>query len=285
MWLSTHPHGPNLPIVWGNPRRRSSARSTGEARWLQAAVDITEAMIARHGDPSGGFFFVSSEEDAPLMRTKSGLDRAIPSGNGVAARVLLELEDLTGESRYRELAEGTLAAFEGMMHRFGRAAESLLLARSRAAGGGPEQAPLPDGAVCRAEAWPVTATLWAAPTELPAGSSCALRFRLDLADGFHVQSHRVSGELDTPTMVLLGDAFPGELKSMEFPDGEPLALGDRELSVYKDGAEFSGRLEIPASLEPGRHGVPLHLQVQPCDDTSCRRPMTLELTLDLEVIP
>jgi uncharacterized protein YyaL (SSP411 family) len=57
---------------------------------------------------SGGFYFTASDHEALIQRPKPPHDDALPSGNGVAAQVLLKLGRLTGQARYREAAERTL---------------------------------------------------------------------------------------------------------------------------------------------------------------------------------
>ena len=77
---------------------------------LAFACELAEAVLKHFADPQGGFFFTSDDHEALLHRLKSFSDEAIPAGNGVAARVLLRLGYLLGESRYLEAAERTVRA-------------------------------------------------------------------------------------------------------------------------------------------------------------------------------
>ena len=68
-----------------------------DLRWLDAALDLTEFMIDRFGDKNSGLFFDSSPEHEPLVsRARDLQDGASPSGNAVAAEVLIKLGRLTG---------------------------------------------------------------------------------------------------------------------------------------------------------------------------------------------
>jgi uncharacterized protein len=80
-----------------------------DVRWFNEARVLADTMIEQFWDQEqGGFFFTSADHEALISRTKDFYDNAIPSGNSVAAHVLLRLALLTGETQYRELAERVL---------------------------------------------------------------------------------------------------------------------------------------------------------------------------------
>jgi uncharacterized protein len=84
-------------------------QATGESKWLTAATELAGAMIRQFwDDKEGGFFFIGPEHEQLILREKQVQDNATPSGNSVAAFVLLQLGRLTGTARYTELAERTL---------------------------------------------------------------------------------------------------------------------------------------------------------------------------------
>jgi uncharacterized protein YyaL (SSP411 family) len=88
--------------------------ATGEGRWLMEARGLAELMAGHFWDQlAGGFFFTADDHEVLIARTKHPGDNALPSGNSVAAMALLRLSVLTGEPRWREMAEGTLKAFSG----------------------------------------------------------------------------------------------------------------------------------------------------------------------------
>jgi uncharacterized protein YyaL (SSP411 family) len=79
--------------------------TTGEFRWLEEAQTLTERMIDEFWDSDGGgFFFTGKSHESLIVRSKDYFDNATPSGNSVAAGVLLRLAILTGKENYRELA-------------------------------------------------------------------------------------------------------------------------------------------------------------------------------------
>ncbi len=80
------------------------------------ACALADALLAHFEDrDGGGFFFTSHDHERLFHRTKPGHDNATPSGNGVAARSLAILGHLTGELRYVEAAQRTVALFAGGM--------------------------------------------------------------------------------------------------------------------------------------------------------------------------
>ncbi|HEX6044977.1 MAG TPA: thioredoxin domain-containing protein [Pyrinomonadaceae bacterium] len=79
--------------------------TTGEFRWLDEALALTDKMIDEFWDEqNGGFFFTGKSHENLIVRSKDYFDNATPSGNSVAAGVLLRLAVLAGVDRYRNLA-------------------------------------------------------------------------------------------------------------------------------------------------------------------------------------
>ena len=86
--------------------------TTFEDRWFTAARDLAESALAHFADPQGGFFDTSDDHEALVLRPKSLQDNAVPSGNALAATVLLKLGALTGEGRYADVAEAMLRTLQ-----------------------------------------------------------------------------------------------------------------------------------------------------------------------------
>lgn len=96
---------------------------TAEIGYYEAALALSEAMIDRFYDPTGGGFFDSEQDDHALgaltARRKPLQDSPTPAGNPAAAAVLIRLAHLSGQARYQELAEDTLEAFAGVADQYG----------------------------------------------------------------------------------------------------------------------------------------------------------------------
>ena len=104
-----------------------------QARFRAADLDfirgLADTVLMRFEDKTrGGFYFTSDDHESLLHRPKPAGDDAIPSGNGIAAQVLLKLGHLLGETRYLDAAERTLTALGGAVAQYPSAHCGLLLA-------------------------------------------------------------------------------------------------------------------------------------------------------------
>jgi uncharacterized protein len=100
------------------------------ARLDQAAV-LTETITTEFADRQrGGFFYTAIDQEPLIVRTKDWIDNPVPSGNGLAAMLLLRLQTARGEaSDYRAAAEGAIRACMGWVQQMPAAGFQLLLAR------------------------------------------------------------------------------------------------------------------------------------------------------------
>jgi uncharacterized protein YyaL (SSP411 family) len=84
---------------------------TGEARWLEAALELAGELDARFRDgETGGYLYSEPAHATPLARTRGGEDHVLPGGNSMAAHVQLRLGRLTGEDAWIDRARRVLAA-------------------------------------------------------------------------------------------------------------------------------------------------------------------------------
>ena len=87
-------------------------QTTFDEQWFVAAQELAETMLRHYADPAGGFFDTSDDHEALVTRPKDLQDNAVPSGNAMAATVLLKLAAFTGEDRYYRQAEALLGALQ-----------------------------------------------------------------------------------------------------------------------------------------------------------------------------
>jgi hypothetical protein len=93
--------------------------TTGQFRWLTKSLAVTVQMIAEFwDDDAGGFFFTGKSHENLIVRSKDFFDNATPSGNSVAAMVLLRLSILSGKEDYRNKAVATLREIAGQARRY-----------------------------------------------------------------------------------------------------------------------------------------------------------------------
>ncbi len=94
-------------------------QTTFDSRWFSWARELAEAMLAHFPDAENfGFFDTRDDHEQLIHRPKDIQDNAIPSGNSMAAHVLLKLCLLTGEARYWDTAERTTKSVGKLMARY-----------------------------------------------------------------------------------------------------------------------------------------------------------------------
>jgi uncharacterized protein YyaL (SSP411 family) len=103
---------------------------SGEIKYLREAKRLADLLITEFWDEeSGGFFFTANNHEELIVRKKDYFDNATPSGNSVAADVLLKLAKLTGEEKYERFAVTVLRLVAAQVRRypngFGRVLSTL----------------------------------------------------------------------------------------------------------------------------------------------------------------
>ncbi|MFN8039297.1 MAG: thioredoxin domain-containing protein [Acidimicrobiales bacterium] len=90
------------------------AEVSGEARWIDEARAVADALLDLFWDDEhGGVFTTGRDAEALVTRPKDLLDNATPSASSLAAVGLLRLGALTGVARYEERAKDILRLLGG----------------------------------------------------------------------------------------------------------------------------------------------------------------------------
>jgi uncharacterized protein YyaL (SSP411 family) len=83
-----------------------------DPQWLVTATRLADTMLAQFYDATaGGFFQTDGRDPSVIVRAKEDYDGAEPSGNSMAALLLLRLAQFTDRADYRDAAEKTLQLF------------------------------------------------------------------------------------------------------------------------------------------------------------------------------
>jgi len=100
-----------------------------QPRWIEAAVAISEQMIVRfHDEEQGGFYYTAADSPDLIARTKDTIDSSTPSGNSLAATLLVRLGHLTGNQRMLEIARQTVTLAVPLMERTASGTSQMLIA-------------------------------------------------------------------------------------------------------------------------------------------------------------
>jgi uncharacterized protein YyaL (SSP411 family) len=94
------------------------AETTGEKGYI-AQAEAWIGVLDRHywDKAAGGYFFTADDTSDVILRNKSAIDHATPSGNATMVGVLARLFYLTGNSSYRDRADAVSGAFAGEVAR------------------------------------------------------------------------------------------------------------------------------------------------------------------------
>ncbi|HTL53575.1 MAG TPA: DUF255 domain-containing protein [Planctomycetota bacterium] len=219
----------------------------GVGKYGTAARELAAMMVAHFYDSAeGGFFFTADSHEKLLLRQKDAFDQAIPSGNGMAVRVLVRLASSpttaanpAGKNEaagYLAKAEKTLGTFLGLMQRMPRGTECLLLAtamyydhvRPSATGADATPAdpnatalPKPDAQVAQGE---VNATATISAQQAEPGAQVEITVTLAVAKGFHIYDHAEQDVPVTSTEVKLAETVPAPAPAGSPPGTKPLAV-------------------------------------------------------------
>jgi uncharacterized protein YyaL (SSP411 family) len=103
-----------------------------DERWVDSAVRLMDIVLEKFADrDGGGFFYTATDHEQLITRTKELTDSSTPSGNSLAATVLLRLGKLLGRNDYLDAAEKTLAIAVPILQRAPTAAGQMLIALDR----------------------------------------------------------------------------------------------------------------------------------------------------------
>ena len=92
---------------------------SGEIKYLHEAKRLADLLITEFWDEEkGGFYFTANNHEELLLRSKDFFDNATPSGNSVAADVLLKLAKLCGDEKYERFAVTVLRLVSPQIRRF-----------------------------------------------------------------------------------------------------------------------------------------------------------------------
>jgi uncharacterized protein YyaL (SSP411 family) len=102
--------------------------ATFDERWFVTARGLADAIVDHFADAAGGFFDTADDHESLITRPRDLQDNAVPSGGSAATLVLLRLAALTGEGRYRSMAERAIEAIGGVAAQYPTAFANWLTA-------------------------------------------------------------------------------------------------------------------------------------------------------------
>ncbi|MEX0886475.1 MAG: DUF255 domain-containing protein [Phycisphaeraceae bacterium] len=262
----------------------------GNDRWLAAARTCTQAAIDRFAvaGEQGGYYDTLPDQADLLVRLRSTYDGVIPSANSQMVHNLLDLHELTHDDAYLDRAlrdlqsVGKALAEQGIVH------VHMQHALLRALEIAPDRVEHPTTPTTPATDQPSFAPVAAAvdPDVIDLGIGVAdVDIHIRIEPGFHLNSHEPRDATLTPTAVELVGINGALAIDVDYPapvEHQP-AFADAPLPIYQGEITLRAHLRrtdptrpLPADAHPR-----LILHCQPCTDTACHQPRTIELPLSI----
>jgi hypothetical protein len=251
------------------------SESTGDDHWLSEACSLADTLITRFWDTEeGGFFFAGSGHEELIARSKDLFDGALPSANGVAARVLIRLEERTGRTDYGDKARTLLHIYRGMLHRAPQGTHTLLGVALQAFTEGVSSAEpvtlLPQG----------TNSIRVTP-----GESQNLNFSLQMASGYHVNARIPNQAHLIPTLATVTTNAPASIGPVKYPQAAEWNVLGQTLHIYHGEAVFQVPIMLATDAPTGEYHVTLTIRCQVCHDTACLPPQEFQARVGIVVPP
>lgn len=238
--------------------------ATGDQRWRQRASELAEAMQGLFLDrQAGGFYFTAEGAKDLIVRQKVASDSPLPSGNAVAAMVMLEL----GQG---DVAKDVLRVFARQLEEQGEGMSSMVEAAllyvqklgDVAMTPGPWRGEEVRGARSPEQAAREAVEVegrWVTPTEM--------HLNLVIREGFHINAHE-AGEGLAATNVMVGGPAGEEVEAIEYPAGESRVYpyAQEAVRVYEGKVTIGLRFKRPMI---GAGPVRVVLTYQACSQDTC----------------
>ena len=94
-------------------------QSVFDADWFRWVEELVDVMLEHFLDEEdGGFYDTSDDHEELIHRPKEVQDNAVPSGNAMAAHVLLRFSLFTGDGRAWDVAEQSVSSMDGAMAQY-----------------------------------------------------------------------------------------------------------------------------------------------------------------------
>lgn len=121
--------------------------------------------------------------------------------------------------------------------------------------------------------------------KLKAGGAGEAVVRLNIADGFHVNSNAPGDKFVIPTRLDAAPVAGIKAGAPVYPEGvrKKFPFSEQPLSVYEGEVAIRLPLSAEAGASKGRHTVSADLTVQPCDDRECFPPRKINAAVPVVV--
>jgi uncharacterized protein YyaL (SSP411 family) len=230
-------------------------------QWKDHAASVAQMMVRKFAAGDGGFYFSQESADDLIVRQMVGSDSPLPSGNAVAAMVMLQLGQ-------QDVARNTIKAFAPQLDVNAEGMSAMVQAAlGYVQSAGPIEIEPVAGAAAADEALsPHELAGRVVSVQAAWRDTRTLELRLRILRGFHIQSSQAPADL-VSTAIRPGDSSQ-PIATIDYPPGD---VYDGEVSVV---VRFQSAIA-------GRSPLRFALTYQACDDSACLPAVTKELQIPI----
>jgi len=118
------------------------------------------------------------------------------------------------------------------------------------------------------------------------GDELKLVLKLVIDKGWHINSNKPHDEFLIPTSIKIKSNITDKESEIIFPIAEDikLAFSDDAVSVFEGTPIFRTTISIPKDISFGMKTINVEFNYQACNDKTCMAPVTVNKTLELEVV-
>jgi hypothetical protein len=132
---------------------------------------------------------------------------------------------------------------------------------------------------------PVTVEAFASRLKVAPGGWVKIAVRVEIEDGWHVNSNRPLQDYLFPTEVLGDEALGLRMEKPTYAEGKKsrFTFCPDPISIYTREAWIGFQLQVPKHAATGPLILAFSLRTQPCNERHCLAPQTHNLTIPVEV--
>jgi thiol:disulfide interchange protein DsbD len=118
-----------------------------------------------------------------------------------------------------------------------------------------------------------------------AGGSIRAAVRFTIPGQYHVQSNQPLDEFTVPTELTLAPPAGITVGRILYPDHVMFKVAGETMAVFEQTFVIGVELNVADGVAPGVHRVPATLAYQACDSRVCLMPASLDLSIEVPVVP
>ena len=101
--------------------------------------------------------------------------------------------------------------------------------------------------------------------------------------GWHINSANPYKDWQIPAQFSFEPLTGFEVSDIEYPTGHDVAYLNEQISVYSDKVIVLFNVTVAGDITDGLYSIPVELNYQACDDSTCRAPETIKTKLDINI--